>query len=148
MHAKVEKFVSLTNLYKVGSDAYLISSYATFKPDIGYSRAAGDGDWIFVSDTTEFVYESMTISEDVAEQTNQWLHYIENTAPNQVGPSLADVVCARKILPRAGDLWACWPAVRPAFGEIRSAATMIAARLADLRWKIEIDVTAHSSANA
>jgi enamine deaminase RidA (YjgF/YER057c/UK114 family) len=36
----------------------LISSGSTFEHDIGYSRAVVDGDWIFVSGTTGFNYES------------------------------------------------------------------------------------------
>jgi enamine deaminase RidA (YjgF/YER057c/UK114 family) len=49
----------------------LISSGSRFEADIGYSRAVVDGDWIFVSGTTGFDYATMTISEDVAEQTGK-----------------------------------------------------------------------------
>ena len=48
----------------------------------------------------------------------------------------------RYILPDAADFEACWPALRGAFGEVRPAATMFAAGLADPRMKIEIEVTA------
>ncbi len=46
----------------------LISSGSSFEADIGYSRAVVDGDWIFVSGTTGFNYDAMTISPDVNEQ--------------------------------------------------------------------------------
>src|SRR4026209_2431071 len=47
----------------------LISSGSTFEKQIGYSRAVVDGEWLFVSGTTGFDYKSMTISNDIAEQT-------------------------------------------------------------------------------
>ena len=43
----------------------LISSGSSFEQAIGYSRAVVDGDWIFVSGTTGFDYETMTIADDV-----------------------------------------------------------------------------------
>jgi len=47
----------------------LISSGSQFERDIGYSRAVVDGDWIFVSGTTGFNYETMTISDNLLDQT-------------------------------------------------------------------------------
>ena len=47
----------------------LISSGSTFEKEIGYSRAVADGDWVFVSGTTGFDYASMTIADDIVEQT-------------------------------------------------------------------------------
>jgi enamine deaminase RidA (YjgF/YER057c/UK114 family) len=46
------------------------------------------------------------------------------------------------VLPVAGDFPQCWPVLRKYFGEIRPAAMMISAGLADPRMKIEIEVTA------
>jgi hypothetical protein len=54
----------------------LISSGSTFEAEIGYSRAVVQGDWIFVSGTTGFDYSTMTISDDLAEQTEQSLKNI------------------------------------------------------------------------
>ena len=119
----------------------LIASGSQFESDIGYSRAVVDGEWVFVSGTTGFDYATMTISDDVAAQAEQCLANIAH-ALAQAGASFADVVRVRYILPSADDFPACWPALRRAFGEIRPAATMIAAGLADPRIKIEIEVTA------
>jgi len=47
-----------------------------------------------------------------------------------------DVVRVRSILPEAADFPATWPVLRAAFGEIRPAAAMIEAGLADPRMKI------------
>ena len=120
----------------------LISSNSSFECDIGYSRAVVDGEWAFVSGTTGFDYSTMAISDDVATQAVQCLTNIE-CALREAGPSFADVVRVRYILPSAEDFPACWPALQHAFGKVRPAATMIEAGFwADRRIKIEIEVTA------
>jgi enamine deaminase RidA (YjgF/YER057c/UK114 family) len=125
----------------------LISSGSSFEREIGYSRAVVHGDWVFVSGTTGFDYGTMTIAEGVAEQTEQCLRNIQH-ALQQAGASLADVVRVTYVLPDAADFPACWPILRTYFGEIRPAAMMIAAGLADSRMKIEIEVTAYRPGTA
>lgn len=119
----------------------LISSGSTFEHDIGYSRAVVDGEWVFVSGTTGFDYATMTIADDVVAQTDQCLRNIE-AALRDADASLADVVRVTYVLPDGKDFPACWPVLRRYFGEIRPAAMMISAGLADPRMKIEIEVTA------
>jgi enamine deaminase RidA (YjgF/YER057c/UK114 family) len=119
----------------------LISSGSSFERDIGYSRAVVVGNQVFLSGTTGFDYSTMTISDDVATQAAQCLRNIE-AALREAGASMQDVVRVRYILPHAADFPATWPALRAAFGEIRPAATMIEAGLADPRMKIEIEVDA------
>ena len=119
----------------------LISSGSVFEADIGYSRAVVDGEWVFVSGTTGFDYADMTISDDVALQAERALANI-GMALTEAGAAFTDVVRVRYILPDAADFPACWPALRAVFGDIRPAATMIQAGLADPRMKIEIEVTA------
>lgn len=119
----------------------LISSGSTFEAEIGYSRAVVDDDWVFVSGTTGFDYSTMTIAEGVAEQTEQCLRNIEN-ALAEAGATLADVVRVTYVLPKADEFRECWPVLRRYFGEIRPAAMMISAGLADPRMRIEIEVTA------
>ena len=119
----------------------LISSGSTFEREIGYSRAVVQGAWIFVSGTTGFDYATMTISDEIAEQTEQCLRNIEQ-ALRQADATTADVVRVTYVLPRAEDFPACWPILRRYFGESRPAAMMISAGLADPRMKIEIEVTA------
>jgi enamine deaminase RidA (YjgF/YER057c/UK114 family) len=119
----------------------LISSGSTFEHDIGYSRAVIDGEWVFVSGTTGFDYASMTIADDVVAQCEQCLRNI-GQALAEAGCSFEHVVRVRYILPDATDFPACWPALRRVFGDVRPAATMIAAGLSDPRMRIEIEVTA------
>ena len=120
----------------------LISSGSTFERDIAYSRAVAQGDWVFVSGTTGFDYATMTIADSLADQTEQCLRNIQQ-ALEQAGASLADVVRVTYVLPRAEDFPECWPTLRRYFGDVRPAAMMISAGLADPRMKIEIEVTAY-----
>lgn len=119
----------------------LISSGSTFEQEIGYSRAVVDGDWVFVSGTTGFDYRTMTISDNVVEQAEQCLKNIE-AALAKAGASLRDVVRVTYVLPLRDEFALCWPVLRKYFGEIRPAAMMISAGLADPRMRIEIEVTA------
>jgi len=121
-----------------------ISSGSRFEQEIGYSRAVVDGDWIFVSGTTGFDYSSMTIAEGIVEQTEQCLRNIE-AALAEAGAALRDVVRVTYVVPDASEFPACWPTLRKYFGEIRPAAMMISAGLADPRMRIEIEVTARTS---
>lgn len=119
----------------------LISSGSSFEREIGYSRAVVDGEWIFVSGTTGFDYATMSIVEDIVAQTEQCFRNLA-AALAAAGASLADVVRVTYIVPDAALFPLCWPVLRQHFGEVRPAATMIAAGLADPRMKIEIEVTA------
>jgi len=125
----------------------LISSGSSFEAEIGYSRAVVDGDWIFVSGTTGFYYGTMSISDDIVEQTEQCLQNIA-AALATAGSSLRDVVRVVYVLPDAAKFPRCWPALRKHFGDIRPAAMMISAGLADPRTKIEIEATARRQTQA
>jgi len=119
----------------------LISSGSPFEEQIAYSRAVVQGDWIFVSGTTGFDYNTMRISPLVEEQAAQCLENIQ-AALAQAGSSLADVVRVHYILPNGSDFEKCWPVLKQYFGQVRPAATMISAKLLDPRMLIEIEVTA------
>ena len=124
-------------------DRKLISSGSEFECKIGYSRAVVDGDYVFVSGTTGYNYADMSISQDVAEQTEQCLNNIEQ-ALVEAGSGLINVVRVTYILPNKHDFEACWPILNQYFGDIRPAATMFEAGLIDDNMKIEIQVTARA----
>ncbi len=119
----------------------LISSGSTFEALVGYSRAVVDGDDVFVSGTTGFDYETMTISDDAAAQTHQCFANIA-CALAQAGCTLDDVVRVRYLLTDA----ALFEPLAPIFGEhlgrARPAATAMVVGLVDPRMRIEIEVTA------
>src|SRR5690348_6835897 len=116
----------------------LITSGSTFEDQIGYSRAVVDGEWIFVSGTTGFDYSSMTIADGIAAQTEQALLNIQS-ALEQAGASLGDIVRVVYVVPNASEFEQSWPVLKRYFGEIRPAAMMISAGLADPRMRIEIE---------
>jgi enamine deaminase RidA (YjgF/YER057c/UK114 family) len=123
----------------------LISSGSDFEEQIGYSRAVVDDDYVHVSGTTGFDYETMTISGRVTEQAERAIANIE-AALAEAGCSLADVVRVRYMFPNRHDFEPCWPVLRKAFAEARPAATMVSCDLIDPRVRVEIEVTARRPA--
>ena len=119
----------------------LISSGSTFEAAIGYSRAVVDGDWVHVSGTTGFDYATMTIADDVVEQTEQCLRNID-TALREASASFADIVRVRYLFPDRADFEPCWPVLRRWFADVRPAATMQVCGLSDPRMRVQIEVTA------
>jgi len=119
----------------------LISSGSQFERDIGFSRAVVDGEWVFVSGTTGFDYDTMTISDSLLEQTEQCLKNIQS-ALQQAGAEFADIVRVTYMMPDAARFSHCWSVLRKYLGDVRPAATMICAGLVDPRMQIEIEVTA------
>jgi enamine deaminase RidA (YjgF/YER057c/UK114 family) len=119
----------------------LISSGSRFEDEIGYSRAVVDGDWVFVSGTTGFNYETMTISADIVEQCDQAFRNIE-AALKQADATMADVVRVRYLFPDASDFERCWSVMKRFLGTVKPACTAEVCGLIDTAMKIEIEVTA------
>jgi enamine deaminase RidA (YjgF/YER057c/UK114 family) len=119
----------------------LISSGSFFEKKIGYSRAVVHDQWVFVSGTTGYDYKTMTISPDVSEQCEKCFQNIID-ALEKAESKLEDIVRVTYILPNVDDFELCWPVLRKYLGEIRPAATMLSAQLANEEMKIEIEVTA------
>ena len=124
----------------------LISSGSEFESKIGYSRAVVDGDFVFVSGTTGYDYEAMTISENVAEQADQCLKNIQQVLES-AGSGLSGIVRIRYILPNKADFEPCWPVLQKYLVTVLPAATVFEAGLLDEKMKIEIEVTAKLTAN-
>jgi enamine deaminase RidA (YjgF/YER057c/UK114 family) len=89
----------------------------------------------------------MSIAEGLVEQTEQCLKNIAASL-EQAGASLADVVRVTYVLPNGTEFPECWPVLRKYFGDVRPAAMMISAGLADPRMRIEIEVTALKESKA
>lgn len=119
----------------------LISSGSSFEEKISYSRAVVKGNWVFVSGTTGYNYKTMTISDDIVEQTEQCFINIKETL-EKADASLSDVVRVTYILTDSNEFESCWPILNKYLGTVKPAATMISAGLADDKMKIEIQVTA------
>lgn len=122
-------------------DIQRVSGGSEFEEKFAYCRVVRHGQTIYVAGTTGFDYDTMTISDDVAEQADQCLQNINN-ALKQVGSSLKRSLRVHYIFPDAVDFPKCAEVFQRYFGEHRPAATMFVAGLADPRMKIEIEVTA------
>ena len=121
-----------------------ISSGSEFEQKIGYSRAVVDANYVFVSGTTGYNYDTMSISDDVAEQAEQCFKTIEKVLL-EAGSSLDNIVRVHYILPNKKDFEACWDVFKKYLGTAKPAATVFEAGLLDEAMKIEIEVTAQLS---
>ncbi len=119
----------------------LISSGSEFEAKICYSRAVVDGDYVFVSGTTGYDYQTMQISDDPVAQAEQCMKNIAS-ALHQAGSSLDQVVRVHYIFPDKKDFEPCWHVFRKYFHLARPANTMFIAGLYDDKMKLEIEVTA------
>ena len=117
------------------------SSGSTFEQKMAYSRVVSDGTYVFVSGTTGYDYNTMSIEDDPAKQTEQCILNIER-ALKQAGSNLKNIVRVNYILPNREDFEDCWPILKKYFTANPPAATMIVAGLFDEKMKIEIEVTA------
>ena len=118
-----------------------ISSGSAFEDTIGYSRAVIDDNYVFVSGTTGYDYDSMSISDDIAEQADQCFRNIDK-ALRQAGSSLDHVVRVRYILSTNENLDTCWPVFKKYLDRARPAATLFIGQLLDDKMKLEVEVTA------
>lgn len=120
----------------------LISTGSAFEKAYGYSRAVVDEPFCFVAGTTGYDYATMTLPEDVADQTSNCWTTIE-AALREGGFDLADIVRAVYYVTdpahQAPMLEICGEVLR----DIRPAATMlVVAGLLRPEIKVEIEVTA------
>lgn len=118
-----------------------ISSGSEFEEKIGYSRAVVDGDYVFVSGTTGYNYETMSISSDVVEQAEQCFKTIEKVLI-EAGSSIDNVMRVHYIYPNREDFEPCWPVFNKYLGVAKPAATVFVAGLLNDAMKLEVEVTA------
>ncbi len=118
-----------------------INSGSAFEKEFAYSRAVVTGEWVLVSGTTGYNYDTMSISDCVVEQTEQCFKNIQ-AALEEAGSHMTKVVRINYILPDKKDFKACAPVIQQYLSNTLPAATMIEAGLIDDAMKIEIEVTA------
>ncbi|MBS28466.1 MAG: acetyltransferase [Alphaproteobacteria bacterium] len=118
-----------------------ISTNSEFEKAVGYSRAVVDEDYVHVSGTTGFDYETITISDDVTEQAHQVFANIARTLA-AARCSFADLVRVRYYIADAADFETLAPVFKQYLGPNPPAATAVIAQLIDPRIKVEIEATA------
>jgi enamine deaminase RidA (YjgF/YER057c/UK114 family) len=119
----------------------LISSGSPFEKQVGYSRAVVQGDWCFVAGTTGRDVVTGDMPEDVCDQVRNAFGIIDS-ALQEAGFSLADVVRATYYITDISYHDIIAPLLGARFGEIRPAATMVVCGLIRPEMKVEIEVTA------
>ena len=119
----------------------LISSGSDFESKIGYSRAVVQGDYVFMSGTTGYDYDTMTISENVVEQAEQCFKNIEK-ALLEAGSKVSNIVRVTYVFADKNHFEPCWPVLQKYLGDVRPAIMMLEAGLLDEKMKLEIEVTA------
>ncbi|NRA88642.1 MAG: RidA family protein [Rhizobiales bacterium] len=123
----------------------LISTGSPMEKQAGYSRAVAQGDWVFVSGTTGFNYETMVMPQSLAEQIHNCFKTISDSL-KQADASLADVVRVNYVVTDKKYVDEAFNIFGEYFGDIRPAAMMVIADLVTDNMKVEIEVTALKSA--
>jgi len=106
------------------ADRRLVSSGSPFERIYGYSRALVCGDEVHIAGTTGYDYATMTMPEDVAQQTRN-IYATLAQAMKEAGGELADIVRLRTFVTDAAY---CEPVLKvqgEVFGAIRPAATIV-----------------------
>lgn len=120
----------------------LISTGSPLEKTIGYSRAVIDGDFAFVAGTTGYDYSTMTMPDDVTNQSRNCFKTIA-AALQEGGFAMADIVRATYYLTDIKDADAHFAVCGEVLCDIRPAATMlVVSALAKPEMKVEIEVTA------
>lgn len=119
----------------------LISTGSPMEKQAGYSRAVIQGDWVFVSGTTGYDYETMEMPESLAQQTHNCFKTISETL-EKADASLSDIVRVNYIISDRSNSDEVFAIFGQYFGDIRPAAMLIVAGMLTDDMKIEIEVTA------
>ncbi len=128
------------------ADRMHIFDETTFEERIGYARAVVTDGWVHVAGTTGLNYETYELPEGVVEQADQCLRNIGGVL-SRAGTAWEDVVIVRYIFARRDDFESCWHLFRERFADVRPAATMFVAELADPRVLFEMEVVAYKGRN-
>lgn len=122
-----------------------ISSGSPFEKQAGYSRAVVDRDWVFVSGTSGYDYQTMTMPEGVEAQTRNTFATIKSVLA-EAGAAMADIVRVRYYVTKRADAAALMKVAGEVLGDIRPAATLVICDLLEEEMLVEIDATAKRSA--
>jgi reactive intermediate/imine deaminase len=120
-----------------------VSSNSPYEEIIGFSRAVRVGDTVYVSGTVAWGEDGAFVGEgDVYAQAKQALRNIE-TALQQAGAALSDVVRTRVYLTDISRWEEAARAHAEAFASVKPASTMVeVSRLADPKMLVEIEAVA------
>ncbi len=120
----------------------LISLGSPFEADYGYSRAVVVGDEVQLSGTTGYDYATMTMPDDVVEQTRN-IYRTFATVLAEAGGGLADITRLRTFVTDRAYLEPVCRTQGAYFADIRPASAIyVVAGLLKPEMKVEIEATA------
>ncbi len=119
----------------------LISTGSSFEKNLSFSRAVVVDNMIFVSGCTGYDYTTMTLSNDIVEQTEQTFKNIA-FALKEAGASFKDLVRVNYFVPDPIEFEKCWPVINKYLDFYKPACTVVCCNLVNEQLKIEIEVTA------
>jgi enamine deaminase RidA (YjgF/YER057c/UK114 family) len=120
----------------------LISSGSPFETAAGYSRAVCDGEWVFISGTTGYDYATMTLPDDVGEQTRN-IYKTFAAVLAEAGGGLESIVSLRTFVTHADYCTPVLAVQGEAFAAMRPAAAIyVIAGLLRSEMKVEIEAVA------
>ncbi|WP_404401191.1 RidA family protein [Pelagibacterium halotolerans] len=122
-----------------------VSTGSPFEKTFGYSRAVRDGEMVYVSGTTGYDYETMTMPEGAGAQAKNALATIAK-ALEDAGAAIEDVVRVVYYVTDTAFVDDVVAAVGPVFADVRPAASMVVCGLIKPEMKVEIEVTARIGA--
>jgi len=121
-----------------------VSTGSAFEKNGTFSRAIYDDEWVFVSGTSGFDYQTMAISDDFSEQLRQTWKNIE-AALTQAGSHLGEIVSYVIYLTDRADARLLGQIQKQILPH-RPTGTLVCTGLVDPRMKVEITVTAKRGA--
>ncbi len=125
-----------------------VRSGSPYEETIGFTRAIRVGDRVLVSGTAPVPSPGEPAADSAAGQFRRCGEIIE-TALQQLGAGLGDVVRTRMFITDAADADEIGAAHAEVFGAARPAATMVVvAALLDPSWKVEVEAEALVGASA
>lgn len=120
---------------------WTISSGSKFETLAGYSRAVVDGEFIFVSGTVGYDFETGAIPEGAGAQTRQALSNIA-AALARADATMTDIVRVRVFVTRREDIIPVSEVLGQTFTDPRPTNTTVIVTLAEEEMLVELEVTA------
>ena len=125
----------------MADDRTRFSSNSKFEQSYGHSRAVVAGDLVFVAGTVGYDYETHTISDDPAEQTQQTFRNIEN-ALEAVGAKFSDIVQITTYYVHQEDWEAIGEVLKEQLKDVHPVNAGVRTGLIDPRMRVEISAIA------
>jgi enamine deaminase RidA (YjgF/YER057c/UK114 family) len=125
----------------------IVHTASPYEVSESFARAVVVDDWIFVSNSTGYDYDTQVLPDSLEGQTNGALDNIAR-ALEAAGASLADVVRRQVIIPHPEHTAEVMEIVAERFRGASPTNTVLCSPLADPRYLVEVEVIAYRGSGA